>query len=185
MSSAHVRTALRVACLLAVTAVGAAAQDEPIGRYVIDIRGSTVGLGQNEELARVRRLAPNQLPSRGIAVNLGGHFYFLRLGPVTFGLGASVLSTAAHQPPVEPEDPAPGGFPGFTTGPPTTGRGRDGTADRGTAGHLAVHGPLAADLVQLRAPERLELCGRRPRRLAAERLPASSRRPRCSGGPAR
>ncbi len=120
MSSAHVRTALRVACLLAVTAVGAAAQDEPIGRYVIDIRGSTVGLGQNEELARVRRLAPNQLPSRGIAVNLGGHFYFLRLGPVTFGLGASVLSTAAHQPPVEPEDPTPGGFPGFTTGPPTT-----------------------------------------------------------------
>lgn len=122
MSSAHVRTALRVACLLAATASGAAAQDdEPIGRYIIDVRGSTVGLGRNEELARVRRLAPNQLPSRGIAVDLGGHFYFLRLGPVTFGLGASLLSTAAHQPPVDPivEDPTPGGFPGFTQQDPT------------------------------------------------------------------
>ena len=121
MSSAHVRTALRVACLLAATASGVAAQDdEPIGRYVFDIRGSTVGLGRNDELARVRRLRANQLPSRGTAVDLGGHVYFLRLGPVTFGLGASLLSAAAHLPPVEPEDPTPGGFPGFTTGNPAT-----------------------------------------------------------------
>lgn len=121
MSSAHVRTALRVAFLLAVSATGVAAQDdEPIGRYVIDVRGSMVNLGQNEELARVRRLRPNQLPSRGIAVDLGGHLYFLRLGPVTFGIGASVLSTAAHQPVVEPmeEDPTPG-FPRFPPQQPT------------------------------------------------------------------
>ena len=117
MSSAHVRTALRVAFLLAVTASGVAAQgDEPIGRYVIDIRGSSVSLGQNEELARVRRLRANQLPGRGIAVDLGGHFYFLRLGPVTFGLGASFLSTAAQQPVPEPmaQEQTPGRFNPFT-----------------------------------------------------------------------
>ena len=117
MSSAHVRTALRVAFLLATTVSGVAAQDdEPIGRYVVDFRGSTINLGRNDELARVRRLRANQLPARGIAVDLGGHFYFLRLGPVTFGLGASFLSTVAHQPVVEPmpEDPTPGGFPPFT-----------------------------------------------------------------------
>ena len=121
MSSAHVRTALRVAFLLATTASGVAAQDDdPIGRYVIDLRGASVNLGQNEELARVRRLRPNQLPPRGIAVDLGGHFYFLRLGPVTFGIGASFLTTAAHQPVVEPmeEDPTPG-FPRFPPQQPT------------------------------------------------------------------
>ena len=116
MSSAHVRTALRVAFLLAMTVSGVAAQDdEPIGRYVIDVRGSMVNLGRNDELARVRRLRANQLPSRGTAIDLGGHFYFLRLGPVTFGLGASILSAAAQQPVVEPtaDDPTPG-FPQFT-----------------------------------------------------------------------
>ena len=123
MSSAHLRTALRVAFLLATTAPGVAAQDdEPIGRYVIDLRGSTINLGQNEELARVRRLRPNQLPARGIAVDLGGHFYFLRLGPVTFGVGASFLSTTAHRPVVEPmmEEPDPGGFPPITPREPMT-----------------------------------------------------------------
>ena len=110
MPSAHVKTALRAACLLAATVSGAAAQDEePIGRYVIDLRGSKVSLGGNEELASMRGLRPDQLPSRGLAVDLGGHVYFLRWGPVTFGLGASVLSTAAHQPPTVPMpgEPAP------------------------------------------------------------------------------
>ena len=116
MSSAHVRTALRVAFLLAVTVSGVAAQDpEPIGRYIIDLRGSTVSLSQNEELAALRRLRADQLPPRGIALDLGGHFYFFRLGAVTFGVGASILSTAAHRPPEAPmpgapapREPAPG-----------------------------------------------------------------------------
>lgn len=123
MSSAHVRTALRVAFLLATTASGVAAQDdEPIGRYIIDLRGSSVGLGRNEELARVRRLRPDQLPARGIAVDLGGHLYFLRLGPVTFGIGASILSTSAQQPVVEPmsEEQPPGRFNPFIPQQPTT-----------------------------------------------------------------
>ena len=108
MSSVHVRTALRVAFLLAITVSGVAAQDEePIGRYIIDLRGSRVSLSQNEELAGLRRLRADQLPPRGIAVDLGGHFYFFRLGPVTFGLGASLLSTAAHLAPVEPMPGAP------------------------------------------------------------------------------
>ena len=116
MSSAHVRTALRVAFLLAVTVSSVAAQDpDPIGRYIIDLRGSTVSLSQNEELAALRRLRADQLPPRGIAVDLGGHFYFFRLGAVTFGVGASILSTAAHRPPEAPmpgapapREPAPG-----------------------------------------------------------------------------
>ena len=94
---------MRVAFLLAMTVSGVAAQDdEPIGRYIIDLRGSTINLSQNEELAGLRRLRGAQLPPRGIAVDLGGHFYFLRWGAVTFGVGASLLSTAAHLAPVEP-----------------------------------------------------------------------------------
>ena len=109
MSSAHVKTALRAACLLAATVSGAAAQDEePIGRYVIDVRGSSVSLSRNEELAAMRGLRPDRLPARGRAVDLGGHVYFLRWGPVTFGLGASVLSTAAHQAPAPPLPGEPG-----------------------------------------------------------------------------
>lgn len=122
MSSAHARAALRVGFLLALTVSGAAAQDdEPIGRYVVDVRGSMVALSRNDELARERRLRANQLPPRGFAVDLGGHFYFLRLGPVTFGLGASFLSTAAHQPVVEPtpDDLLPGRFPPFSPDDPT------------------------------------------------------------------
>lgn len=109
MSSAHVRTALRVAFLLAMTAAGAAAQDEePIGRYVIDLRGSIVGLSRSGELAETRGLRADQLPPRGIAVDLGGHVYFFRWKAVTFGVGASVLSTSAHRPPTAPAETAPG-----------------------------------------------------------------------------
>lgn len=108
MSSAHVRTALRVAFLLALTAAGAAAQDEePIGRYVIDLRGSIVSLNRSGELAEPRGLRADQLPPRGIAVDLGGHFYVFRWKAITFGVGASVTSTSAHRPPAAPEEMAP------------------------------------------------------------------------------
>ncbi len=115
MSSAQVRTALRVAFLLAVTVSGVAAQDpEPIGRYIIDLRGSTVSLGRNEELAAVRELRPDQLAPRGIALDIGGHVYLFRLKAVTFGLGASVLSAAASL--------TPGGMDPDPAGPTVTSR---------------------------------------------------------------
>ena len=106
MSSAHVKTALRAAFLLVATVSGAAAQnEEPIGGYVIDLRGSTANLGGNEDLAAMRGLRPDQLPARGLGVDLGAHVYFFRWRAVTFGLGASVQSAAAQ---LEPAAPMPG-----------------------------------------------------------------------------
>ena len=187
MSSAHVRTALRVAFLLAVTAIGVAAQDdEPIGRYVVDVRGSTVNLGQNEELARVRRLRPNQLPSRGIAVDLGGHFYFLRLGPVTFGIGASILSTAAHQPVVEPmeEDPTPG-FPRFPPQQPTPGEDEEEMEPFIEGVPVTSRFAALSPQISFNFGHRngWSYVGRRARHLVAERLPAAADHPGAARGP--
>ena len=76
----------------------------PISGYVFDARGSIINLGQDVEAASQRFLGPAQMPNWGwVGFDLGGHIYPLSLGPVTFGVGATLHYTEARRYPTEDE----------------------------------------------------------------------------------
>ena len=51
----------------------ATAQDqEPIGRFVVDLRGSLVPFERNEEVALTRGFTPSATPGLGIGLDAGG-----------------------------------------------------------------------------------------------------------------
>ena len=89
-SAGRVRTCVAAACLLVSIAHVAAAQPEqPVGGFVVDLRGSVAPYGQNEELAGERGLDPYATPSLGTGFEAGAHAYIFRWSVVTFGVGAS------------------------------------------------------------------------------------------------
>jgi hypothetical protein len=69
-----------------------AAQDEPsrIGPIAIDVRGTFPGLPDSPTLAASRALLPDELPGRGLGVDVGAHLYLFKTGAVTFGIGAQL-----------------------------------------------------------------------------------------------
>lgn len=105
------RLALIGAGLLILTATRSASaqQVEPIGPFVVDLRGSLARFGQNALVAQELQVTPDRLPSNGLGVEIGGHVYVLRWRAITFGIGGSVhLSRArAGPPPVEPPSDPP------------------------------------------------------------------------------
>ena len=101
---------LSVLSLLLATSVPARAQppEEPIGGYVVDLRGSFVPFARNVELAENRGLLPQETPGRGFGYDVGGHVYLLRLWQVTFGLGGSYHASTADQQTGDPAADLPG-----------------------------------------------------------------------------
>ncbi|MDE3156452.1 MAG: hypothetical protein KGN76_15220 [Acidobacteriota bacterium] len=90
--------ALAAILWLALPAVGRA-QEPPkkIGPFVADVRGSFVKFGQSDGLAAEHGLNGTDLPSHGLGLDLGGHFYFFKWHAITFGAGAEVLLSRGHQ----------------------------------------------------------------------------------------
>ena len=72
--------------------------EEPIGRYVFDVRGTLIPFARNADLAAARGLPPLDTPGRGFGYDVGAHAYLLRLLGITFGLGASYHASRADQP---------------------------------------------------------------------------------------
>lgn len=68
---------------------------QPLGPYAIDLRAGLAGFGANPALAASRDLPLERLPQRGYAIDIGAHVYPLRLGVVTFGFGASLVTARA------------------------------------------------------------------------------------------
>lgn len=64
--------------------------DRPIGRYVVDVRGSIAPFGHNSELAAPRGFDALAAPGLGLGFEAGAHVYLYRWRVVTFGVGASV-----------------------------------------------------------------------------------------------
>lgn len=79
---------------------------KPIGPFVVDLRGAFTRLGGDAQLAASRGIPPEQLPSLGVGLEAGAHWYPLRLKRVTFGLGASWLSVRAATSPDLEKTPA-------------------------------------------------------------------------------
>ncbi len=85
--------------LLAAEPAFAQPPEEPIGWYVVDVRGSVVPFPRNAELADARGLHPPDTPGAGLGFDIGAHVYPVRIWIVTLGIGASYhLSTASQAP---------------------------------------------------------------------------------------
>ena len=85
------RSALLVAGLLLCGAAGpvsAQAQD-PVGPFVVDVRGVMAGLPTSEGWAPALP-AGTVIPSRGFGLEGGAHVYPVQWGPVRLGFGAAV-----------------------------------------------------------------------------------------------
>lgn len=85
--------------LLVCGAAPAAAQVvEPPGPFVIDARGAFSTVGRSDALALPRGLQVSELPRRVFGIDVGAHVYPVR-GPVTLGVGASLLRIGGTQNP--------------------------------------------------------------------------------------
>ena len=69
----------------------------PIGPYVVDLRGSMPRLKADPVVAAAINLTPDNLPTRGRGYAVGAHWYPLRKGAVTLGLGGEWLVSQARR----------------------------------------------------------------------------------------
>lgn len=81
----------------APTVATAQLQDEPIGLYVVDFRGSFAPFSRNSELAGRFGFTPPETPGPGWGIDAGAHLYPLRWRGITFGIGAGYHSSFADQ----------------------------------------------------------------------------------------
>ena len=81
----------------APTVAAAQLQDEPIGLYVVDLRGTFVPFTRNPDLAGRFGLTPAETPGPGWGIDAGAHLYPLRWRGITFGIGAGYHSSFADQ----------------------------------------------------------------------------------------
>jgi hypothetical protein len=96
--------------MLALAAPVNGQEPEPIGPVAVDLHGSLATYGQEPQLAISRGILAEELPSRGLGLNIGAHWYPVRVGVVTVGVGAALfLSRGSWNPPGE--DPRPGALP--------------------------------------------------------------------------
>jgi hypothetical protein len=80
------------AVLVLVGASDAAAQPvQPVGGFVIDTRGTLARFKGSEDIAAPLGVTADDLPTRGLGIAVGAHWYPLRLGRVSFGVGGEVL----------------------------------------------------------------------------------------------
>lgn len=103
VSSDHrlrIRSFLAFAFLACVTAAPLQAQEpseQPISRYVADVRIALPKVPADKGLAQPYGLTADTLPGWAIGVDLGGHVYPFRWKSVTFGVGVSaVIGARAH-----------------------------------------------------------------------------------------
>lgn len=85
-----------VAAWLIGSAGTAGAQDlpddtRPIGRFAADARGAFPKFKQDAVTANGLGVKPGNLPTRALGLVVGAHWYPMRLGIVTFGIGGEMI----------------------------------------------------------------------------------------------
>ena len=87
------RSTARWLCLilLCFPAAAAAQPVEPIGPFVVDARGTLARFKGETALGGDLGIDAASFPSRGLGLAAGAHWYPLRLGRVTLGLGGEVV----------------------------------------------------------------------------------------------
>lgn len=90
----RVRTAALAAAAMAILAPGATAQElekEPIGRFAADARIALPRFPEDPATATALAVTAENLPSRGLGLSAGVHFYPARMGRVAIGIGGEWL----------------------------------------------------------------------------------------------
>jgi hypothetical protein len=97
---------------LAVASPALAQQKEPVGPFVVDIRGAFARHKAEPSVATDLGVDPANLPTRSFGLVGGAHVYPFHLGKVTLGLGGSVViargSRALELVEDDVEQPVPG-----------------------------------------------------------------------------
>jgi hypothetical protein len=97
--------------LLALTATSTSAQiAEPIGPFVADVRLAWARFKEDPAIAAVLDVSANNLPTRGLGLACGAHWYPLRGSRVALGIGGEFLTardTRTMQPAVEGGEEGP------------------------------------------------------------------------------
>lgn len=98
--------ALAIFCFLLV-ATGARAQvaspppgdpdTQPIPRFAVDARGAFPRFKENATISEGIGVSTANLPTRGLGLVVGAHWYPFRLGVVTFGVGGEMLISRASR----------------------------------------------------------------------------------------
>jgi hypothetical protein len=93
-------------CLIVAWATEAAAQPpQPIGPLVVNLRGALARLKAEPPVAAALGVGVDDMPTRGLGLSAGAHWYPLRRGRVTFGIGGEAL-LARDSRAAEPTDTA-------------------------------------------------------------------------------
>src|SRR5579871_4608575 len=85
------RIVCTVLVCLACAVPAAAQQDEPIGRYIFDVRGAYSRNKVEPDIAQELGVAAGNLPSRGWGLAGGGHLYVWHTKHITLGAGAETV----------------------------------------------------------------------------------------------
>ena len=75
----------------------------PIPNFVVDARGSLARFKKDEAVASALQVGVETLPTRGLGVTLGGHWYVLHSRRITIGIGGEMI-LAGDSRSVEMED---------------------------------------------------------------------------------
>jgi hypothetical protein len=91
-----------VAIAVLVSAGSAAAQDvppedQPIGRFVADVRGAFPKFKQDPNIATGIGVIALNLPGRALGVVVGAHWYPTHLGAMTIGLGGEMIVASRNR----------------------------------------------------------------------------------------
>jgi len=79
-------------CVLTVIAAEASAQpNEPLDRFVFDARGTLARFKEDVNVASSLEVGSTNLPTRGLGVTVGGHWYPLRGRLISLGVGAELI----------------------------------------------------------------------------------------------
>ena len=66
-------------------------EDQPIGRFAVDVRGTFPKFKQDPNVATGIGVTPANLPGRAFGLVAGAHWYPAHIGPMTLGVGGELM----------------------------------------------------------------------------------------------
>ena len=115
MKNTLMRIAYWLVSLLVLPIPSFAQTPEPIGPIAIDVRVATPRFKENADVASALGVSTTNMPGRGLGLAGGLHWYPVRMGRVTLGLGGELLFSGASNT-LEAEDDTAEDGPTVKTG---------------------------------------------------------------------
>lgn len=89
--------------LAAAGVAGAQQQSTRVGPFAVDVHGVFAAYGPTEEQAAVLGFQKGELPSSGLGLDIGAHWYPFRIGPTTLGIGGNFMFSGGTSNPTDEE----------------------------------------------------------------------------------